>query len=310
MSPLVSVIMPVLNGADTIEQAISSAIDDEQVPVEILVVDDGSDDRTIEVVSALEDSRIRVMSTGGHRLGANAGRNVALDAASGEWVAFLDPDDVWLPGRLARLLDTADTSGAEWVADDILVVSLDAGGHETGRTTVFSQRGLDVDGRRDLDLIGLIHHDLGVVQPMINRKLLESPPIRFPRPATSDFTFLFWSLAAAGRAVLVEDAMYRYNKVEGVDTMSHASPTFWLDSVESTAQLLADAQGEGLEIRNALEHRLHRSTQKYHYLQMRRDLGGGQRSAAMMRAVKHPTLFIPAARAVAAKWLARGSEGR
>jgi succinoglycan biosynthesis protein ExoO len=301
--------MPVLNGAGTIEAAIASAIDDEQVPVEILVADDGSDDDTIDVVNGLGDERIKVLSTGGRGLGANAGRNVALNAASGEWVAFLDPDDLWLTGRLSTLLDVAEETGTAWIADDILVMRIDAGGNEVGTTTVFTERGLEVKGQRELDLLGLIKHDLGVVQPMIRRDLLESPQIRFPKPATSDFNFLFWSLDRARRGILVQQAMYRYNKVEGVDTMSHASPAFWLDSVESTAQLLAEEQDQAAEIKSALERRLEQSTRKYHYLQMRRELDTGHATSAVTRALRHPSLALPAARSLqghlTARWRAR-----
>jgi succinoglycan biosynthesis protein ExoO len=295
---MVSVIMPVLNATETIEAAIASAFDNEDISVEILVVDDGSEDGTIDLVTGMGDERIRTLSTGGHRLGANAGRNVALDAARGEWVAFLDPDDTWIPGRLKTLLDVADQTGASWVGDDILVVHVDSEGKEIGTSTVLAERGLDVDDIFPLGLTDLVRYDLGVLQPMISRKLLEEPRIRFPRPATSDFTFLFWSLRAAGKAVVYPEAMYRYNKVEGVATMSHASPAFWLDSVESTAQLLADAQELEPEVVAALERRLAEGTRKYHYLKMRQDLDGGHIADAALRALRHPSSLSVAAESV------------
>jgi hypothetical protein len=280
--------MPALNATETIEAAIDSVFSDETVAAEVLVIDDGSTDGTIELIEGLDDPRVRLLFTGGERLGANAGRNVGLDAAQGEWVAFLDPDDTWLPGRMSTLLDVAEETDAGWVADDILVVYTDAEGQVTHTTTLFAQRGLEVVGTRPLTLKDLINYDLGVLQPMIRRSLLEEPKIRFPKPATSDFLFSFWSLEAAGGGALSGQAMYRYNKVETQHTMSHASPAFWLDSVESTADLLADIQSYPPEIVAALEKRLRGSIRRYDYLKVRAELGAGRPASAAMRALRNP----------------------
>jgi hypothetical protein len=80
--------------------------------------------------------------------------------------------------------------------------------------------------------------------------------------------------------------------------MSHASPAFWLDSVESTAQLLADAQELESEVVAALERRLAEGTRKYHYLKMRQDLDGGHIADAALRALRHPSSLSVAAESV------------
>lgn len=289
-TPLVSVLMPALNATETIEAAIESVFAD-NVPAEVLVVDDGSTDGTIEMIGQMSEDRVKLLFTGGYRLGANAGRNVGLDAAKGDWVAFLDPDDTWLPGRLATLLEVAEQTGSGWVADDIQVVYIDSENQVRGTTTLFAQRGLEVSGTRPLSLGDLIRYDLGVLQPLIRRSLLEDPTIRFPKPATSDFLFSFWSLEAAGGGVLVGKAMYRYNKAETQQTMSHASPAFWLDSVESTADLLADIQSYPPEIVRALEKRLRGSMRRYDYLKARSELREGKAGSALRRIARNPSVF-------------------
>ena len=233
--------------------------------------------------------------TGGHRLGANAGRNVGLEAAKGEWVAFLDPDDSWLPGRLSELLGVAHETGTSWVADDILVVYTDSENRVNATTTLFTERGLEVGATRHLTLEDLIRYDLGVLQPMIRRSILEEPRIRFPKPATSDFLFSFWSLDAAGGGRLVGKAMYQYNKVESQETMSHASPAFWLDSVESTADLLADIQSYPPEIVRAVEKRLQGSVGRYNYLKARTELREGRTTSAVARVMRNPSVLGVAA---------------
>jgi len=70
--------------------------------LEVIVVDDGSSDDTVEVARAIADPRVRVVVRDNG--GASAARNTGIDAARGTWVAFLDSDDVWLPVKLERQL--------------------------------------------------------------------------------------------------------------------------------------------------------------------------------------------------------------
>ena len=297
-NPLVSVLMPALNATATIEAAIASVFGDGDVPAEILVVDDGSTDGTPDLIEQMNDDRVRLLHTGGNRLGANAGRNVGLEAARGDWVAFLDPDDTWLPGRLSALLAVAEQTDTHWVADDILVVYTDGNNRVKGTTTLFAERQLEVARTRPLTLEDLIRYDLGVLQPMIRRSVLEDPAIRFPKPATSDFLFSFRSLEAAGGDTLLGEALYRYNKAETEHTMSHASPAFWLDSVESTADLLADIQSYPPEIVHALETRLRGSMRRYDYLKVRSELGERKMASAARRVARNPSVLGVAAESV------------
>ena len=101
---LVSVIMPAFNAAATVGASVRSALAQDHQAVEVLVADDGSQDRTAEIVERLaaEDNRVRLIRTAG-RLGPADARNAAFAAASpGRWVAFLDSDDLWHPAKLSR----------------------------------------------------------------------------------------------------------------------------------------------------------------------------------------------------------------
>lgn len=89
------------------------------------MVDDGSEDATPDRLAEIEDSRLRVVRHEQPR-GVSQARNAGIRAARGEWVAFLDDDDVWSPDKLRRQLDAARTSGAEfayagavWVDDEL-----------------------------------------------------------------------------------------------------------------------------------------------------------------------------------------------
>jgi len=100
--PRVSVIMPAYNCAATIGDAVHSVLAQSDAEVEVLVVDDGSTDGTPDVLADF-DQRVRVLRQSNS--GPAAARNRALAAAQGEYLAFLDADDLWLPGKLQAQLD-------------------------------------------------------------------------------------------------------------------------------------------------------------------------------------------------------------
>ena len=103
--PRLSVVIPAWNAAVSLERSMRSVLDERGVPLECLVVDDGSTDATWEVVERLRGEDPRVVAI---RLAENGGvsnaRNVALEAARGDWLAFHDADDRMLPGGIAALM--------------------------------------------------------------------------------------------------------------------------------------------------------------------------------------------------------------
>jgi glycosyltransferase involved in cell wall biosynthesis len=101
--PRVSVIIPTHSRAELVPRAIESVLKQTFRDFELIVVDDGSNDNTHDVVAAISDPRlqlIRLPKSGG----ASCARNAGIASARGEWVAFLDDDDEWLPQLLERQL--------------------------------------------------------------------------------------------------------------------------------------------------------------------------------------------------------------
>ena len=112
--PRVSVVVPTCNRAHVLPRALASVVRQDLVDLEVIVVDDGSTDATPAVADAFPDPRI-VWITAPHG-GVVAARNRALAVARGEWVAFLDDDNEWLPTHLSGLVDAAERSGADAVS--------------------------------------------------------------------------------------------------------------------------------------------------------------------------------------------------
>ena len=96
--PLLSVVICVYNGERFLADAIDSALAQDYRPVEVIVVDDGSDDRSAEIAKSYPD--VKVVSQ--ENTGLGAARNAGIAAATGAFLAFLDADDVMLPTKLSE----------------------------------------------------------------------------------------------------------------------------------------------------------------------------------------------------------------
>jgi glycosyltransferase involved in cell wall biosynthesis len=99
MPALISCVVPVYNGERYLREALESIFAQTYLPLEVIVVDDGSTDNTPQVVGRFKNC-IRYLEQSNR--GPSATRNLGVSAARGDFVAFLDPDDLWHPEKLAR----------------------------------------------------------------------------------------------------------------------------------------------------------------------------------------------------------------
>lgn len=99
---MISVVIPLYNNVATIASAINSVLSQTISDFELIVVDDGSTDGGREVVEKLSDNRIKLVSQPNR--GVSAARNLGIEKAKGEWIAFLDADDEWKPSFLSTVL--------------------------------------------------------------------------------------------------------------------------------------------------------------------------------------------------------------
>ncbi|PRY85232.1 glycosyltransferase family 2 protein [Donghicola tyrosinivorans] len=101
--PVVSVVMPVYNGADTVCEAAQSILDDGFGDIELLVVNDGSSDDSADRLRRMRDPRLKLIDLP-QNVGLPKALNAGLEAAQGRYVARMDADDISMPGRFAAQL--------------------------------------------------------------------------------------------------------------------------------------------------------------------------------------------------------------
>jgi teichuronic acid biosynthesis glycosyltransferase TuaG len=108
---LVSIIMPVYNAERTLKESVESVLAQRHQNWELILIDDGSKDGSIEQIEqfAGSDSRIKSLILP-KNLGASGARNAGVQIASGRFIAFLDSDDIWLPEKLSKQLAAIDSS--------------------------------------------------------------------------------------------------------------------------------------------------------------------------------------------------------
>lgn len=163
-NPLVSVVVPVFNGERFLAEALESVFAQDYRPIEVIVVDDGSTDRSAEIIRSFPEVRLVSQANAG----VAAARNAALRIATGEFISFLDQDDRWLPHKLtrqvARLLECPSlgfvTAQERCVLDGLTEAPHWLRNSSTRESTVSFVPGLLVIRRSAMDKAGVFDESL------------------------------------------------------------------------------------------------------------------------------------------------------
>lgn len=123
--PLVSAVIPTYNNAALVGDGVASALAQTHQPIEVIVVDDGSTDNTLDRLQRF-GSEVRIIQQ--EHAGPAVARNAGIRAASGEYVAFLDADDLWLPEKVARCVALLEANANAGVAyTGVRIFEMDTG---------------------------------------------------------------------------------------------------------------------------------------------------------------------------------------
>ncbi|HEX7035804.1 MAG TPA: glycosyltransferase [Pseudomonadales bacterium] len=215
--PLVSVVVPVFNGARSLARAVCSLTRQTLSQLEVLIVDDGSTDDSVRVAMELaaRDPRIRLLRHRCNR-GQSAARNLALEQARGRWIAPVDADDEIDRERLRILVESGETCGADLIADGV---------HFAGPRQPGTPARLVTDANREPRLLTvevLIESDIplngrcsyGYLKPLIRRSFLERWRLRYDEELRfeEDLNLYVRALLHGGRFLLHPQSLYRYNQ--------------------------------------------------------------------------------------------------
>ncbi|MCG5478975.1 MAG: glycosyltransferase [Ensifer alkalisoli] len=237
-SPDVSFVVAAFNAADTIRRAVDSALAQEGISTEVIVVDDCSSDTTAAVVAAMQHPRLRLIALERNR-GPGGARNAGLAAARGRWIAILDADDTVEPLRLRRMVDRAEATEAQIVVDNLDVVSLDGGSVRMFPEAALAElEELTLPAFIESNVIFRSEHNFGYMKPVFQRRFLEAHGLRFDEALRigEDYVLLASALACGGRCAVEPSAGYAYHiregsisrllRVEHIDAMMAADELF------------------------------------------------------------------------------------
>ncbi|MBN2828649.1 MAG: glycosyltransferase [Tissierellales bacterium] len=122
--PLVSVIMPVYNSQEYLREAIDSVREQTYENWEIIAINDGSSDKSIEILNEYKEANLRIIVIdNNNNFGVVKSRNIGIQYAKGDWIAFLDSDDLWAKDKLEKQLIYADKNNSLFVFTDIYMLS-------------------------------------------------------------------------------------------------------------------------------------------------------------------------------------------
>jgi len=214
VQPDVSFVIAAYNAEATLDRAIASAIAQRDVSVEVVVVDDTSRDRTLEVARSYPQDIVRVVVLPENR-GPGGARNAGLELARGRWVAVLDSDDAVYPGRLSTMIARAEKAGAEIAIDNLQVVREDG----VAEDTMFPAAYLESLGEISLadyiagNIVFESRFNLGYLKPIFQRRFLNENGLRYDEGLIigEDYILLASALAKGGRCVVEPTTGYVYH---------------------------------------------------------------------------------------------------
>lgn len=190
----ISVIIPSYNAANTVRRAIDSALLQSYEAYEIIVVDDGSVDDTRTIVRSY-GSPVKLIEA--EHAGVSSARNTGIEASKGEWIAFLDADDLWDKEKLQLQLHAAEQAAANVVVCGCVAVRA---GHP--------YKSMRARGKRQMFHSLLLSNGIATPTVMVRREAIENPKLRFPVGVSFGEDWQMWiQLASRHEWLFIPDVL-------------------------------------------------------------------------------------------------------
>ena len=216
MKHLITVIVSVYNGEKYLEECIESIINQTYKNLQIIIVNDGSNDNSAEIINKYQKLDNRIISIHKENSGVSLSRNVALDIAEGEYICLLDQDDMFAPDYIEYFMDLIQETGAE------IAVTPRAKRFKGEIDLVSNRISKNCNVITGKDAVKMMLYYKFVIAPwnkMISRKLIEENKIRFDKRFFSGEGFLF-SIECFQHAlrVAVGDEEVYYYRIDNTDS--------------------------------------------------------------------------------------------
>jgi glycosyltransferase involved in cell wall biosynthesis len=224
-APAISVIIPAWNAGRWIRATLASVASQREVPVEVILVDDGSDDDTVAIAESSRDVRVTILRQA--RLGPSRARTAGTAAAHGAFIQYLDADDELTPDTLGRRFAALESSGADVAYCDWVRWEPDAAGQFRETEVVIDELG----ARPDVDLFTRSWWPPGAL--LYRRTIVDRiGPWREDLPIIQDARFALDAAVAGARFVHVPGVGLRYRQMP--DSLSRRDPrAFVLDRLRN-----------------------------------------------------------------------------
>ena len=236
-NPKISVILPVFNCEEYIKQAIDSVMNQTLTDFELIIVNDGSTDDTLDIIRQYDDERIILINQDNH--GPGNARNNAMKIATGEYIMFLDADDWFKDDALEIAYSNALKDGTD--VSIFQIIKYDGGKYSQNDWFNLNNFSKDFENRvfnphecKDF----LFDISVSACQKIFNREYLYKIDAKFPEGIYfEDMPFFFYTFLSSQRVSIIKKHLYVRRKHEGSITESVDSK--FLDTVEA-GQILMD----------------------------------------------------------------------
>ncbi len=243
----VSVIVPSYNSEEYIAQALTSIFNQSYRNLEVILIDDASIDSSLDIARGFSDTRLKIIENYQNK-GVSYSRNRGIREAQGKWIALLDSDDWYAPERLERLLEIAELSNGDLVADDLYLMR-NSKQHWSTLLTERTQKPLSplsiidavkfVTSDRLSPIDAKRNWSLGYTKPLIRREFLLKNDIWYNETINvgEDFTLYLECLRQDAKFYLLAKPYYYYRT--RISSLSTRKPTeFLMESCRITQSFI------------------------------------------------------------------------
>lgn len=239
---LISIILPVYNAEKHLRETIESVMNQTYSKFEIIAVNDGSQDSSLEILKQFSDERIRIVDK--ENTGVSDSRNIAIDLSNGEFVCFLDADDYFSPYYLQRMHETALANHADMVVCNYMPFR---------GVPIFEERKTEAVPIKKIDTLVQAGVLTSTWTKLVKTSILRKYGIRFDRSMTfGEDLFFCWKAYLASESVwMLDEKLYGY-RMTGSGATSKFHPALY----EKYKDAFTDLKTFGKETNKNNEHEM------------------------------------------------------